>query len=101
MSSTLGSFVSEYAETIFFHRTSFDSWPVDIQQAMQTAVTEAVDLGGDTDTIGAVTGQLAGAVFGTASIPRRWIDGLHGAARLADLARELHAWAPDSTMSNL
>jgi ADP-ribosyl-[dinitrogen reductase] hydrolase len=67
----------------------------------EAAVTEAVDLGGDTDTIGAVTGQLAGAVFGTASIPRRWIDGLHGAARLADLARELHAWAPDSTMSNL
>jgi tripartite ATP-independent transporter DctP family solute receptor len=27
---------------IFFHRTSFDSWPADIQQAMQKAVTEAV-----------------------------------------------------------
>jgi len=27
---------------IFFHRTSFDSWPTDIQQAMQKAVTEAV-----------------------------------------------------------
>jgi ADP-ribosyl-[dinitrogen reductase] hydrolase len=67
----------------------------------EAAVTEAVDLGGDTDTIAAVTGQLAGAVFGTASIPRRWIDGLQGAARLAGLARELHARAPDSRMSNL
>lgn len=27
---------------IFFHRTSFDSWPADLQQAMQKAVTEAV-----------------------------------------------------------
>jgi C4-dicarboxylate-binding protein DctP len=27
---------------IFFHRTSFESWPEDIQQAMQKAVTEAV-----------------------------------------------------------
>ncbi len=27
---------------IFFHRTSFDAWPADIQQAMQKAVTEAV-----------------------------------------------------------
>src|SRR6195952_1929993 len=27
---------------IFFHRASFDSWPADIQQAMQKAVTEAV-----------------------------------------------------------
>src|ERR1700685_677231 len=27
---------------IFFHRTSYDSWPADLQQAMQKAVTEAV-----------------------------------------------------------
>ncbi len=27
---------------IFFHRTSFDSWPVELQQAMQQAVTDAV-----------------------------------------------------------
>ncbi len=27
---------------IFFHRTSYDSWPEDLQQAMQKAVTEAV-----------------------------------------------------------
>ena len=27
---------------IFFHRTSFDAWPADIQKAMQKAVTEAV-----------------------------------------------------------
>lgn len=27
---------------IFFHRTSYDSWPADLQQAMQRAVTEAV-----------------------------------------------------------
>lgn len=27
---------------IFFHRSSFESWPADIQQAMQKAVTEAV-----------------------------------------------------------
>ncbi len=27
---------------IFFHRTSFDAWPKELQQAMQKAVTEAV-----------------------------------------------------------
>src|SRR4051794_21696572 len=27
---------------IFFHRTTFESWPKDLQQAMQAAVTEAV-----------------------------------------------------------
>lgn len=65
------------------------------------AVVEAVNLGGDTDTIGAVTGQLAGAVFGTASIPRRWSVQLHSADRLANLAESLHACAPTGPMSNL
>lgn len=65
------------------------------------AVVEAVNLGGDTDTIGAVTGQLAGAVFGTASIPRRWSAQLHSADRLVNLARRLHARAPVGAMSNL
>ena len=33
-----------------------------------------VNRGGDTDTIGAVTGAAAGARFGSTSLPRRWLD---------------------------
>lgn len=34
----------------------------------------AVNLAGDADTIGAVFGQLAGAMYGMSAIPRRWIE---------------------------
>ena len=36
----------------------------------------AVNLGDDTDTIGAISGALAGAYYGLDSIPYRWIDAL-------------------------
>ena len=51
-----------------------------------------IDLGGDTDTVAAVAGGLAGAVFGIAGIPMRWTSAVHGRVpgfagewRLADL----------------
>ena len=34
----------------------------------------AVNRGGDTDTVGAVTGAIAGARFGKESLPDRWLD---------------------------
>src|SRR3954465_4986740 len=37
-----------------------------------------IDLGGDTDTVAAVAGGLAGAVFGMGGIPSRWASGVHG-----------------------
>jgi ADP-ribosyl-[dinitrogen reductase] hydrolase len=50
----------------------------------------AVDIGGDTDTVGAVAGALAGARFGASAIPSRWATYVHGVVdgrtyRLADL----------------
>ena len=37
----------------------------------------AVNLGDDADTTGAVYGQLAGAFYGEAGIPARWLERLH------------------------
>jgi len=65
-------------------------WCLEGAAGFEQAVIEAVNLGGDTDTIGAVTGQLAGAIFGASAIPPRWLAGLHSRARLEDLARRLH-----------
>jgi ADP-ribosylglycohydrolase len=39
-------------------------------------VTYAVSLGGDTDTIAAMTGAISGAYHGTQGIPLNWINDL-------------------------
>ncbi len=44
--------------------------------SFEEAVLEAVNLGGDADTVGAMTGALAGARWGAEAIPARWLDGL-------------------------
>ncbi len=40
------------------------------------AVTESVRCGGDTDTVGAIAGSLAGCEVGRTGIPEEWIRGL-------------------------
>jgi ADP-ribosyl-[dinitrogen reductase] hydrolase len=65
-------------------------WCVAQAESFEQAVIEAVNLGGDTDTIGAVTGQLAGALYGASAIPRRWREKLHAGERIAALAQRLH-----------
>ena len=40
----------------------------------EDAIVTAINRGGDTDTVGAVTGALAGARFGSESLPNRWLD---------------------------
>jgi ADP-ribosylglycohydrolase len=75
-------------------------WAVRTTDSYEGAVRAAVDLGGDTDTVAAVTGGLAGAVYGAEAIPERWLEPLHvplpgfggrvlGAAELTELARRL------------
>jgi len=44
--------------------------------SFEEALTEIINLGGDTDTAGAILGALAGAYYGIGQIPRRWLDGL-------------------------
>ena len=41
-------------------------------------ITESVSLGGDTDTVGAVAGQIAGAAYGLSGIHPRWVENLYG-----------------------
>lgn len=58
-------------------------------------MTFAVRCGGDTDTIGAMAGAIAGARSGAAAIPARWADALEqgakGRAYVETLADQLAA----------
>jgi ADP-ribosyl-[dinitrogen reductase] hydrolase len=52
-------------------------WALRSTASFEGALAAAVDLGGDTDTVGAVTGMLAGAYYGAGAIPPRWLEPLH------------------------
>lgn len=51
-------------------------WCIGTSKSYTEAVLKAVDLGGDTDTIAALTGGLAGLQYGYDAIPEGWIDKL-------------------------
>ncbi len=55
----------------------------------EDAIVEAVNLGEDTDTVGAVTGAIAGARFGVDDLPNRWLDTLDCEGELRSLAMTL------------
>ncbi len=52
-------------------------WALRTTATFEDALRAAVDLGGDTDTVTAVTGGLAGAVHGLPAIPARWTSRVH------------------------
>ena len=51
-------------------------WCVLTSNSYKEAVLKAVNLGNDTDTIGALTGALAGLVYGIKDIPTNWLNKL-------------------------
>ncbi len=78
---------------------SRDSWPPALWAALrysedpEEAIIQAVNLGGDTDTIGAMTGVLVGALHGEGWFPPRWYDQLentsNGRDELVTVAEQL------------
>jgi len=53
-------------------------WSVMTTLSFEEALVRAVNLGNDADTGGAVTGAIAGALYGLSGIPARWKDVIHG-----------------------
>ena len=54
--------------------------------SFEETVCTAVRLGGDTDTVACVAGQLAGALYGKEGIPQGWLDDLRKREELIALA---------------
>ena len=64
---------------------SFLSQPHSFAQA----ILYAISLGGDTDTIGAMTGAISGAYLGFESIPSQWENKLENRLYIEELAKKL------------
>ncbi len=66
-----------------------------LTDSFQESVVVAVNCGGDTDTIGAMAGAIAGAYHGYGQIPEEWIDplenGKKGKRYVLSLAKRLAA----------
>ncbi len=52
----------------------------------ETAIIEAVNAGGDTDSIACITGALCGALHGAAFFPEKWRNGLENKEMIEQLA---------------
>lgn len=78
---------------------AFESVPASVysflahRNSFRDALVYAVGLGGDTDTIGAMTGALAGACHGVSAVPGDWWEALEngpdGRDDVVDLARRI------------
>ena len=55
----------------------------------EDAVTYAVNLGVDTDTIGAMTGAISGAYHGFEAIPKKWLNKLENLNHIKNLAEKI------------
>lgn len=66
-------------------------WAVGGTNSFEEAVLKAVNLGGDADTVGAVAGQIAGAIWGYQTIPPSWRERLARGDNIVERALRLMA----------
>lgn len=73
---------------------AFNSVPISIysflaNSGFKAALDYALSLGGDRDTISAMTGAIAGACYGVEDIPEKWKNGLENKDHIERLAEKL------------
>ena len=63
-------------------------WVVLKSENYKESIIGAVNLGGDTDTIGAITGSMTGIIYGYDDIPKDWLKELARREYLEELSRK-------------
>jgi ADP-ribosylglycohydrolase len=58
-------------------------------------IGNATNLADDADSVAAVAGQLAGALYGASGIPEEWVTKAAWSVHIPNLAFQLHEQAPD------
>jgi len=66
-------------------------WALWNHDDFESGALAVVNLGDDADTVGAVYGQIAGALFGHSGLPRKWLEKLSWRSHIEDLAANLVA----------
>lgn len=76
------------------HTLGASLWCLARHDDWASAVLAAVNLGGDADTTGAVTGGLAGVIHGRDAIPPDWVDALERPDLVASVVDAFEAAVP-------
>lgn len=71
------------------HTLEASIWCLLTTNNYKEAVLKAVNLGNDTDTTGAVTGGLAGLIYGFENIPKNWIEQIARKDDIENLSKRL------------
>lgn len=75
---TSSGWVVDTLEAALWGFFKYDSW--------EEGALAVVNLGGDSDTAGAVYGGLAGVFYGYEAIPSRWVNGMQNRGLISDIA---------------
>lgn len=67
-------------------------------RSFEEMVIQAISLGGDTDTVGAVAGALGGAWSGIGNIPKRWLVNLMDSGMIISLGARLWQVSQQTSM---
>ena len=81
MLHNLGGYIVDAFAIAFWGLLNFETF--------EDGMLAVLRLGGDTDTNGAIYGQLAGAYYGYEAIPEEWREGVYLANELIEIADEL------------
>lgn len=71
------------------HTLEASIWCLMTTESYKAAVLKAINLGHDTDTTGAVTGGLAGLLYGFENIPKEWVMQIARKDDIEDLSKRL------------
>ncbi|MEU1730856.1 ADP-ribosylglycohydrolase family protein [Streptosporangium sp. NPDC020145] len=83
-----GAWVAEEALAIAVYCALAHPWPGELRQALLLAVNHS----GDSDSTGAVCGNLLGALHGQRALPADWLADLEGRETITEIADDFAAW---------
>ena len=80
-----------YSSGYVLHTLEASIWCILNSNSYEETVLKAVNLGEDTDTTAAISGGLAGIIYGYDSIPKEWIENLARKEAIENLCNKLNS----------